>query len=58
MLKIATLAFTSYTFVPFSYIYILIALCFKSIITYNKPVFNIFNKLYYNKLSSLVLNSP
>jgi hypothetical protein len=58
MLKIATLAPTSYTFVPPSYTYILIAPRSKSIVARGKPAFSIPNKLYYNKLSGLVLDSP
>jgi hypothetical protein len=54
----ATFALTFYTFALIFYTYILIALYFKSIVTYSKPAFSILNKLYYNKLSSLILNSP
>jgi hypothetical protein len=58
MLKIATLASTSYTFVPPSYTYVLIAPRSKSAAAYGKPASSIPNKLYYSKLSGLVLNSP
>jgi hypothetical protein len=54
----ATFALIFYTFVPLSYTYMLIALCFKSIVACSKPAFSILNKLYYNKLSGLVLNGP
>ena len=54
----ATFALPFYTFIPSSYTYILIAPRFKSVVAYSKPTFNILNKLYCSKLSSLALNSP
>jgi hypothetical protein len=57
ILEIITFAFTSYTFIPFSYTYILILLRLKSIIARGKPILSIYNKLNYNsKRSNLILN--
>ena len=54
----ATLAPTSYTFVPPSYTYMLIAPRSKSAAARGKPVSSISDKLYRSKLSGPVLDSP
>jgi hypothetical protein len=54
----AAFALPFYTFISLFYTYILITLYIKSILARDKPAFNILDKLYYNKLSSLILDGP
>jgi hypothetical protein len=54
----ATFAPTSFTFVPPSYTYILIAPRSKSTVARGKPASSIPDKLYRSKLSSPALDGP